>query len=129
MLFALVIHQYLWWHYGQAFRQIRHLAKNFLWFTVHFFSLPQLTRSLIAPWRRITTERGRRFSLEDVAGYLIVNLISRLIGAMIRTIVITLGLLTLLTLTVGTIIVYAAWILAPLLIVANLYLAIQLLVI
>lgn len=129
MLFALVIHHYLLWHYGQAFRQIRHLSKNFLWFTVHFFSLPQLARSLIAPWRRITTERGSRFNLEDLAGYLIINLISRLIGVVLRTIVITLGLLTLLLLIIGTVIIYLAWILAPLLIIANIYLAIRLLIV
>lgn len=128
MLFALVIHHYLWWHYGQAFGQIRHLTKNFLWFTVHFFSLPQLFRSLLSPWRRITTERGQRFNLEDIAGYLIINIISRIIGAILRTIVILLGLLVLMTLLLGTITLYLAWILAPFLIIANLYLAVKLLV-
>jgi hypothetical protein len=129
MLFALVIHHYLLWHYGQAFGQIRHLAKNFWWFTIHFFSLPQLFRSLLSPWRRITTERGSRFNLEDLAGYLIVNLISRIIGTVLRSVIILLGLLVLVALLLGTLTLYLAWILAPFLIIANLYLAIKLLVI
>ncbi len=75
-----ILHHYLIWHYTRAFGEIRHVAKNLLWFVVHFFSLPQLIRSFFAPYRRMTEERGNTFNLEDLASFVIIGLISRIIG-------------------------------------------------
>jgi hypothetical protein len=127
MLFVSVLHHYLIWHYSRAFAEIFHVFKNFFWFTSNFFSLKQLLRSYFSPWRRITEERGRTFSFEDLASYLIINLISRIIGFILRTVIILTGLAPLIILCLLVVMVYIAWVMAPLLIFACLYFGIKLL--
>lgn len=112
-----ILHHYLVWHYTRAFGEIRHVAKNLLWFVVHFFSLPQLIRSFFAPYRRMTEERGNAFNLEDLASFVIIGLISRIIGMILRTVVILCGLATLSILLVLIVATFVFWITAPLAIV------------
>lgn len=121
MLFVSIAHHYLLWHYTAAFKEILHVWKNFMWFTVHFFSLPQLLRSYIAPWKRITLDRGQTFNFEDLAGFIIINLISRIIGVLLRTAVILMGTIALVLLIVVIFFVYLFWLFAPALLLVFLY--------
>ncbi len=120
MLFVSILHHYFLWHYTNAFREILHIWLNFFWFTVNFFSLKQLTSSFFSPWKRITEQRGDKFNFEDFASFIIINLISRLLGILFRSIIIALGLIVLLLLCVGIIATYIFWVVAPLLIVGGL---------
>lgn len=118
MLFLSIVHHYLLWHYTRAFWEIFHIWLNFLWFIVHFFSLPQLFRTWLSPWKRIIEPRGNKWDLEDLAGYLVIGLISRLIGFILRTILIGVGTVSLLVAVASGLAVYAFWIVAPLAIIA-----------
>lgn len=113
MLFTSIAQDYFRWHYTAALTEMFHLWLNFLWFTIHFFSLPQLARSLFAPWKRMTEGRGNAWSFEDLASFVIINFISRLIGALLRTIIIVLGLIALILMITVGVVVYVFWILAP----------------
>jgi hypothetical protein len=121
MLFISILHHYILWHYTRAFPEIWHVWKNLFWFNINFFSLPQLLRSYFSPWKRMTEDRGQTFNFEDLAGFVIINLISRIIGMILRTIIITAGVIVLLLLTLGIVLTYVFWLLAPLLIVACMY--------
>ena len=121
MYLGLIIQHYLLWHYTTALTSIWHVAGNLIWFVNHLFSLPQLTRSLVSPWKRITEGRGETLNLEDLAGYIIVNLISRIVGFIIRLTVILTGALIILLLAFATLISYAIWVLAPAVIIALVY--------
>lgn len=121
MLFVTIMHHYLLWHYSNAFKEILHVWKNFVWFTINFFSLPQLFHSLFSPWKRITEDRGQTFNLEDLAGFIIVNFISRLIGAILRCLIIIVGLVSLLLLCLGLILIYVFWVTAPIVILGCIY--------
>ena len=63
-------------------------------------------------------DRGETWNLEDFAGYIIIGLISRIIGAIMRLIVIGLGLVALLVTIIGGFTVIALWIAAPVGIIA-----------
>lgn len=128
MLFLSIIHHYLLWHYSQAFYELLHLWKNFLWFIINFFSLPQLMKSWFSPWKRIVEERGNKWDLEDLAGYIIVGIVSRIIGFILRTIVISLGLICLLITIIAGIVTYLFWLVAPLAIIVLLGLGIKVLI-
>jgi len=127
MLFLNIMHHYILWHYVSAFGEIAHISKNFFWFTVHFFSLPQLIRSYFAPWKRMTEERGDVFNFEEMAGFVIVNILSRVVGATLRTCIILAGLIAILIVLIGTIITFIFWVLAPAAIITCLILGITLL--
>lgn len=120
MLFVSILHHYLLWHYTKAFHEIFHVWKNFFWFTINFFSLPQLIRSFFAPWKRMTEERGNTFNFEDLASFVIIGLISRIIGVILRATIILSGTFVLLLLCLGLIITYTFWIFAPLCIISSL---------
>ncbi len=113
MLFVSILHHYLLWHYTHAFLEIFHVWTNFFWFIVNFFSIPQLLRSLFSPWKRITEERKRSFDFEDIAGVVIIGLFSRLIGFILRSVIIIIGFFALIFLLVFLFIVYTFWLLAP----------------
>jgi len=118
MLFLSIVHHYLLWHYSRAFLEIFHVWLNFLWFIVHFFSIPQLLRSWVSPWKRIIEARGNKWSLEDLASFIIIGFISRLIGFILRTTLICIGTICLLLTVVGGFLVYLFWLTAPLAIIA-----------
>lgn len=127
MLFTAILHHYLIWHYGRAFLEIAHVWSNLFWFTYHFFSIPQLLRSYFSPWKRMTEERGATFNFEDLAGFVVINLISRFIGMLLRTVIIVMGSIALLCVSIGFVVTYVFWVFAPALLLACFYYGIVLL--
>lgn len=115
MLWLSIMHHYLLWHYSRAFYEIFHVWLNLLWFVVHFFSIPQLLKSWVAPWKRMTEGRGEKWDLEDLAGYIIIGLLSRIIGFIVRTLVILAGLISLFCMVIGGFVFYTFWVAAPIL--------------
>ncbi len=109
-----VFYAYITWHYNTGFFRIFHLWKNFSWFIVNLFSIPQLVRHLFAPFKRITEERTSKFDLEDMMGTFLVNILFRFVGFFIRSIVIILGTISLLLNTLISISVWIFWIFIPL---------------
>lgn len=117
MFLPLFIHDYFIWHYTRAWWELWGVWRNYIWFTVHFFSIPELMRSWFAPFKRITESRGNTWNTEDLAAYVIINILSRFVGAVARTGVILVGLVALLvTIAVGFL-VYTVWMVLPLIII------------
>ena len=112
-----ILHHYVVWHYTQAFFQFFNIWRNLIWFVVHFFSLPDLLRSWIAPWKRITETRAKAWDVEDFIGTIIINLLSRIIGFIMRTIVIILGTFSLFATLIGGVGGLLVWVVAPALII------------
>jgi hypothetical protein len=76
----------------------------------------------------MTEGRGEKWNLEDLASFIIIGLISRIVGALIRTIVIFLGLVALaVTITFG-LVTFVFWAVAPLVIIGFLGFGITLLI-
>ncbi len=73
-------------------------------------------RSWFSPWKRMVEDRGNKWNLEDLAAYIIIGLISRIIGGILRTVIIALGLVCLLSAVIAGFAIHLFWIVAPLLI-------------
>jgi len=73
-------------------------------------------------------KRGNKWDLEDLAGFIIIGLISRIIGFILRTIIIAIGLVCLFITIVGGFITYVFWVAAPLIIISLLGFGITLLI-
>ena len=127
MLFTTIVRDYIRWHYGSAFHELFHVWLNFLWFIIHFFSIPQLTRSLFLPWKRITEER-RGYSFENIASFIIINLLSRLVGAMVRGTIVLIGLLILFATIITGLMVSLLWFAAPIIVVVLIALGISVII-
>ncbi len=113
MIFSLIVQDYLKWHYTRAFKELFHVWLNFLWFTIHFFSIPELLKSWAAPWKRMVEPKGRGFNIEAYLSFIIINLLSRIVGFVARSFVIVAGLLALTLVIVTGVAVYLTWIFLP----------------
>ena len=116
-MFLAILHHYLIWHYSRAYFEFFRIWTNLLWFVVHYFSMKQLLFSWFSPWKRVTEQRTKAWDIEDMASSILINLLSRIVGAMLRTIVLVVGLAALSVLLIGGLVVYATWFLAPVLLV------------
>lgn len=74
--------------------------------------------SWFSPWKRTVEGRGEKWNFEALAGYIIINTISRIVGAVIRTLIIFLGLVSIVVTLMGGIAVYVFWLLAPFILIA-----------
>jgi hypothetical protein len=117
MFFLTLLRDYMLWHYGAGLIAFVRVYKNFWWFLVQFFSIPQLTASLVAPYKKMTEGRGSLLDIEWWIGFIIINTISRLLGLIIRLIIITTGLICLMFFSLTALISYGVWLIAPLLLV------------
>jgi len=114
MSYLFIVPNYISWHYSQALKDITRVWTNFLWFFFNFFSIGLLAKTFFAPWKRITEGRNREgFHMEDIAEVLVTNTVMRLIGAMMRSILIIVGTLITIGVFWAGLLFYAAWILLP----------------
>lgn len=83
---------YFIWHFARAPRAILKIIGNYLLFCEHYFSISLLLKTLFSPWKRITFEGTRAFSLNKYFEVVLSNLISRILGAIVRTVIICVGI-------------------------------------
>ena len=76
---------FLLWHFTEYPKEILKVWKNFLKLGFFFFSAKEILKTLFSPWRKILWEKPKVFSPYLYFETLIGNLISRLVGALIRT--------------------------------------------
>ncbi len=107
---------FLSWFFAKAPIQILQIGRNFLLWAWHFFSIGYFLPSLLSPWHRDITGYGRGFDLKRFLQVLGWNLISRVIGGVMRLVVLVFGLFVELVLVFFIFLVFGVWIFIPLLI-------------
>ncbi|MFT5179743.1 MAG: ABC-type siderophore export system fused ATPase/permease subunit [Candidatus Paceibacteria bacterium] len=112
MNLILVIPCYLAWHYTFAFRNIFGLWKNFSWFTLRFFSVSKLLRTIFSPFKRLT-EQSSGFGFQKMLESFVVNILMRIVGFFMRSILIIMGLIFLVLVSILTILFTVVWIVLP----------------
>ncbi len=103
------------WYYNEGLPELLEIWKNFLNFSLHYFSISEMLITLFSPWRKdVVSGNWSGFHplrrIELVAS----NAFSRLIGAVIRLIMITFGLSVYLLVLFFGLIFAIFWISAPL---------------
>ncbi len=114
------------WQYIESPRTLLRIWKNFLIFNLSFFSIPLLLKTLFYPWRKYHESYGRGFDPKRFFSSLTFNSISRLLGALVRTVLILVGLfLEILLMGLG-IILLIGWIFLPIILIGILIFGIYL---
>lgn len=109
------------WHYGRAYKNIINLWMNIFWFEYHFFSIGILGSTLFSPFRRIREEYvGGRGPSEFFAS-LAVNIIMRIVGAIIKTFIIVVGLFGMAVVLAVGIILLVIWTFMPMILIVMLF--------
>lgn len=121
-----IVLQYLFWHYVIQPRNMLAAWGNLLRFTLHYFSIPVLVRTLFAPWHRYHWSYGK-FDVHAYVEIFFSNLISRIMGAFARTLAIAAGIIGEVCVFFGGIAAFLIWFLLPILLIAFLVFGIILL--
>ena len=118
MIFITLTRNYFQWHYTLAFVDIFHIWRNITTFLFNFFSIQILVKTFFSPWRRLHADRETEgFDLIDLLSTSFVNLTMRIVGALMRSMLIVIGLCAVTAAIVGGIIFFVFWILTPIIIV------------
>jgi hypothetical protein len=102
----LAVSFFSWW-YGRGWRQVAASFSTRLQGLATTFSVSQLLKTLFAPWRRIISYPGAGLSAKFRAWG--DNLVSRVIGFMVRLVVLFTALLLAIFVTVLTLVEVVLW--------------------
>ena len=108
------------WHFSEMPRFLLGVWKNYILFALNYFSLPILLKSLFAPWRRYRWSYPKGFNIGEFFSTLISNIFSRIIGAMMRIVLILVGFLLQIFVVLLGAVVFLFWVLLPFIIIAGL---------
>lgn len=126
MPFTLLVFDYMHWHYRYAPAALFHIWLNYMKYTEQLFSVRLHAHTLFSPWHRITDQPHKKYDLEELAASFVVNMMSRVIGFLLRTTMIISGLVTLSILTIATVPLLLIWYTAPLLVTCSILVGIML---
>lgn len=108
------------WHYVYAWADITRVFTNLAWFSWRLFSVPELLANLFSPFERLD-EKPKSNMPDKIAEAILVSLIMRVVGAIIRIPIIVLGMLATLFVLVLWIIAYALWLVLPFLALGSIF--------
>lgn len=86
-----VIASYLWWQYQNGLQEFVRAWMNLHWFLYNFFSIPLLVKSFFAPFHRMEAKKDRGFDPENIAEVIVVNIMMRFVGMLVRSTIILIG--------------------------------------
>jgi hypothetical protein len=93
--------------------------KNYILFALNYFSLPILLKSLFAPWRKYKWNYPRGFDVGEFLSTLISNTFSRFLGALMRIVLIIVGIFFQIFVIFAGLIIFLLWILVPFIIITG----------
>lgn len=113
--------QYFEWHFGDQPKLILRAWQNLLRFNLNYFSTPLLFKTLFSPWKRYRMSYGRGFDLHRYTEVFIFNSMSRVLGAMVRIVVLIVGCIAEVIIFFGGGIFLLGWILLPALLLFGIF--------
>jgi len=121
--------QWLVWHFLEVPKNILRIFKGFLLFNFSYFSVPFLLKTFFTPWRKYKESYGRGFDLKRYLEAFIFNSTSRILGAIVRTVIILIGLIFEVFIFIAGIAVFLIWIFLPILLIISFYFSLKFLII
>jgi len=116
MKFVTTFLGYLKWHYGTALATTFSFWKNILLFLFNYFSIKNLAGNFFAPWKRLADNYPKRFNIKIYFFTFLTNTIMRIVGIILRTIMIFFGIIVCLLYILAFPITLVLWLALPLVI-------------
>ena len=114
----ILLTRYLIWHYSEALADWWRIVGNFIWFFFHMFSIGLLLRTLFSPFKRMEEERKKgSLKFEDWGGAIIINLLMRLIGSLVRSVIIIAGIIFIIFIIFIGATAFLLWLILPALVI------------
>lgn len=102
------------WYFFDVPKNIFKGWKNFLKFGLHYFSIPFLFKTLFSHWHKYFWAYPRGFDIAKIIETFLSNLISRVVGAVIRSFLILVGILFEVLIFILGLILILLWFFLPL---------------
>jgi len=116
-----ILFQWFFWHFFEMPEEIIRIWKNFLKFNLEYFSIKLLIKTLFFPWRKYQVSYGRGFDIGRFFESFLSNLIFRILGAIIRSGLILIGLLVQIFIIFIGIIILILWLFLPIFLILGLF--------
>ena len=113
MYFLLFLPYYIRWHYSRAISDLTSNLKEIVTFILRFFSVGILFRTLFAPWKRLGEGYAKGFDPADFFQTLLLNIILRIVGLVIRLVTIIIALSLFVIGVALSLIIFVIWVLFP----------------
>lgn len=114
-MIGTLTYYYFFWHYSDGIRNLISVLGNILGFIINFFSIPLLFRTLLAPWKRM--DETENISILNHPGeyfsQVLVNIMMRFMGSVIRASIIVLGLVTYALTLIISAVILIVWLFMP----------------
>lgn len=117
MNFLLIAPHYISWHYTKAISDLINLFKDFTWFIWNMFSIKILLKTLFVPFQKLSVKSTKKFDIQEYFSALATNLLMRILGFVLRTFFIILGLLSLVFFTALSAVFFIVWLILPLILI------------
>lgn len=121
LLFEAII-----WQFWDVPKEILKGWRNFLVFNLNYFSLPILLKTFFSHWRRYRYSYRKTFEVWENIEVFVFNIMSRIIGAILRTFLIILGLIIEVLIVFIGVVIFLSWLLLPVLLLAGLWFGLKL---
>ncbi len=115
-----IFFQYLIWHFFDMPKGILKAWKNFLLFNLNYFSLVLIIKTFFSHWKKYRWSYGRGFDFKIFFEALFSNLISRILGVIIRSILIIICLIFEVFIFLLGLALIIVWLISPLLLITAL---------
>ena len=110
---------YFQWHFLDNPKLILRAWRNCLKFNLNYWSLPLLLRTLFSHWHRYSYSYGRGLDFKRYFEVFTFNMISRVLGAIIRIGLVFIGLFTEVFVFLAGVFVFFFWLILPVLIIVG----------
>jgi len=109
--------QYLIWHFYDQPRKILKTWKGFLLFNLNYFSLLLLLKTFFSPWHQYIWAYPRGLDIPKDLEVFFSNMISRVLGAILRTVIIFFGIFFEILILILGFLIFVGWFILPALLV------------
>ena len=116
----MIVAQFFLWYFWEVPKKIFKAWINFLKFNIEYFSIPLLLKTFFAPWKRYAWIYPRGFDLVKYAEIAFSNLITRILGMIMRTALIIIGIVAELFIFAAGVMALIIWLILPLLLLVML---------
>jgi len=116
-----IFFQWLFWQFFGMPGNILRAWRNFLLFNLNYFSIPLLLKTFFSPWRKYRWSYGKGFDVKRYLEAFFSNLISRILGAILRSFLIFIGLLAEIFIIFAGAIIFLSWLVLPALLIFGIY--------
>lgn len=120
-----ILTAWFYWHFYETPKVLLQIWRNFILFSMNFFSTPLLLKTLFSPWRRYKWNYPRGFDIGKYLETIISNLFSRLMGVICRIFLIIIGTIFQIFVVMAGAILFLGWLLLPILLLAGLLFALN----